>query len=205
MHHILINFSDKYVKAEIIDKEMVDWFIYAVEKRVLTVITVSILYLIAALITNTWTAISYLLSFYFLRCRTSGYHANSYLGCLCCSILLEIFFLLILLPVLNKHIVYILNIVSLIIIFGLAPFNHPNMSMTAEEIRACRISARLRICGLVALGVTSYFSISKNLGEGITLGSTMTALLLVYVKIQEWRVYQNEQNRIKEKNGKCIN
>lgn len=185
MHHILINFSDKYVKAGIIEKEMVDWFIYALEKRVITALTASILFLIASCIVRTWTAIGYLFSFYFLRCRTSGYHANSYIGCLCCSILLELFFLLILLPVLNNHVFYILNIASFIIICCLAPFNHPNMCMSAEEIKACRISARLRVCGLIAIGVVSYLYINKNLGEGITLGNTMTALLLVNVKIKK--------------------
>lgn len=52
------------------DKE---WFAYGLEKRILTIFTAIPFLIIAIALSDIWTAVMYLCSFYFLRVRTNGY------------------------------------------------------------------------------------------------------------------------------------
>lgn len=179
MHQIISRFSVKCVHVGIVEEDMLEWFCYALEKRVVTTISALILLVPAISFSNIWTAVAYLGSFFYLRSRTSGYHANSFVGCLFISVILEATFLLFVLPILTIYMALILNLVSLVIVYLLAPYNHPNMHMTDQEIEGCRISARLRITMLSAMAILLYFCALKNISNGFTLGNTMTALLLL--------------------------
>ena len=52
------------------DKE---WFAYGLERRILTIFTAIPFLIIAIALSDIWTAVMYLCSFYFLRVRTNGY------------------------------------------------------------------------------------------------------------------------------------
>lgn len=185
MHQMINRICKQCVRLELVEDSMADWFCYALEKRISTFLSVPILLLFAMYISNIWTAIACIGSFFFLRVRAGGYHAKSFLGCIFFSVLLEITFLSFVLPLLTVFFVFFFNAVSLGIIFILAPFNHPNMHMTTEEIDACRVRVRIRSCLLTALIIISYYLGSKNIGDGLTIGNTMTALLLVIAKYKK--------------------
>lgn len=90
MHLIIDKVSARCLAAGIIEADELDWFGYAIEKRMTTLLTGTLLMLIAVAISDFWTAFFYLGSFYFLRVRTNGYHARGFVGCLGQSIILEL-------------------------------------------------------------------------------------------------------------------
>lgn len=183
MHKLTSKLAYKCLTDGIIEENEIDWFIYGLEKRFATLIS-SIFFLIIAMhISNLWIAISYLGSFYFLRVRTNGYHAKNIFNCLALSALIEIVLLIYLLPQLTEKLVVWLNIASLIVIFSFAPYNHPNMHLSEEEILGCRTSARIRISILNLFVIIFYVLGITCISNGITLGNTMAALLLVIAKI----------------------
>lgn len=65
------------VEAGIVEETDLEWFIYGLEKRTITIIATVIFLLIAIYFSNLITAVTYLGSFYFLRVRTNGYHPSA--------------------------------------------------------------------------------------------------------------------------------
>lgn len=94
------------VTAKLVTEEVVkacdkEWFAYGLEKRVLTIFTAIPFLIIAIALSDIWTAVMYLCSFYFLRVRTNGYHAKTIVSCIAWSLILELCFVLWFLPKLN--------------------------------------------------------------------------------------------------------
>ena len=87
------------VTAKLVTEEVVkacdkEWFAYGLEKRVLTIFTAIPFLIIAIALSDIWTAVMYLCSFYFLRVRTNGYHAKTIVSCIAWSLILELCFVL---------------------------------------------------------------------------------------------------------------
>ncbi len=195
MHSLLYRFALGCVEEKIIDEEELDWLVYGLEKRITTAVTAIFFLLIGIHLADALSVIAFLSSFYFLRVRTNGYHANSFLGCLIISLLLEGFFLKLVLPALNSSIFFLLNIADLGTIFLFAPFANRNMHLDGEEIRACRKTSRIRISLLFAASMLLYTFGELNISKGILLGNTMTALLLIIAYIKRKGENKNEKRK----------
>lgn len=185
MQNLVRRVADRCLKTGIVEVDDIEWFIYALEKRISTAVSSVFFLLIAVIVSDPLTAVSYLGSFYFLRIRTNGYHAKTFIGCLSFSLFLELAFILFILPRLTIRLTCILNAISFILIFFFAPFNHPNMHLNAQELIACRTSSRRRILILIALEIFLYALCVEKAVYGITLGNTMTAFLLVIAIINK--------------------
>ena len=191
-----------FIRKGIIDDDSADWFQYGLEKRISTVLTSVIFFLVAIRISGFWVAFMYLSSFYFLRIRINGYHANTYIGCLFASIFLEVILLKGVLPLLNKDITVLLNAISFATILIWAPFNHPNMHLSDCELHACKIGARIRVLILMLLEIVLKVFSKQQLLWGITLGNTMAALLLAVAII--WKG-ENTNETCREKTAESRN
>lgn len=198
MQQLIAKISDICVGAKIVDENDYEWFCYALEKRLTSLITASFFLLIAVTMTDVVTAAAYLGSFYYLRTRTNGYHAKSFVGCICISLSLETTFLKFFLPILNVQIAIAINCINLIIVILFSPFNHPSMHMSREEIEACRMSARRRVLWLTAVMMLAYLFRMAELANGIVLGNTMAALLLSIANIRVGVISNGKSERTEE-------
>lgn len=185
LHSLLYRFALSCVEKRIIDQQELDWLVYGLEKRITTIVTAMFFMLIGIHLANMLSVFAFMSSFYFLRVRTNGYHANSFIACLIFSLLLELLFLKLMLPALNVFVFLFLNTVSFFIIFFFAPFANCNMHLDEDEFRACRKTSRIRISVLSTISVLLHISGKFDVSKGITLGSTMTALLLVIAYIKK--------------------
>lgn len=182
MKQLINKLAIRCIAIGIVEEEDLEWFVYGVEKRVTSAIASVLFLLVAVVLSDVPTAIIYLTSFYFLRSRTNGYHAKTMTRCLFVSVIIELFFLLCILPNLTNNNVYLLNTISFLIIFIFAPYNHPNMHLSPSEERICQISSRIRITLLTASAFV-FCMLGKEWGyAGITLGNTMVAFLLLIAK-----------------------
>mgnify|MGYP004712055379 CR=1 FL=1 len=155
------------------------WLRYALEKRVISLISFGPLLLIGFLLTNPATVLTFFVTFCLLRTRTNGFHAKSICTCILYSILGEILFLRILPTVWNNIIASISLAASIALIWFLAPYNHPNMDLSSEEVAVCAKSAKLRLSALCIALIVLYVWKQNQLTQGIHLGIIMTALTLV--------------------------
>lgn len=171
------------LRKGIITEEQVPWFRYGLEKRIYTVIGLIPFVIIAILLTNLATALSFIGAFYALRSRTSGYHAPTLGRCMLISLAAELLFLLVLYPCLTLTCAVIVSAICVVFILIAAPYNHPNMHLSKEEIYALKHSVRRRsIVLLVLICILSYAQLA-DIAKGLTTGIAMAAgmLCLAYI------------------------
>lgn len=162
-----------------VSQDEAPWLRYALERRIISLIAFVVLFIIGLLITTPTTLLAFLITFCTLRSRTNGYHAKSVGGCLFYSILGVVFYLRVLPNVWNDVFAFIALAVSIILIWFFAPYNHPNMDLSPEEVVACAKSAKWRVSTLiVALSVLDALQ-QYQLALGIILGIVMTASTLI--------------------------
>lgn len=70
-------------------------------------------------------------------------------------------------------------ILSAAIIWKYAPYNHPNMNLSTEEIMACRRAARKRLVFLIICSIVFRFLSVGELSCGIDLGILQVAIMLI--------------------------
>lgn len=175
------------VKKKLINPEDVPWFEYGIEARITTAISTVPFILLAVRLSDIPTALAFLAVFKFLRARTSGYHANSVLGCISVSLILELLFLGIFLQQLNSVTFYVSNGISFTLIFFLAPFVHPNMNFSEEEILALRYSSKRRVMLTTLLALVCDFLNYTAVARGLTTGIAMAAFMLCLAYYIDWR------------------
>ena len=174
--HILVDWC---LQKGYISQDEIPWLRYAFEKRIVTLVTFIPLLILGFSIANPTMVIGFLASFCFLRTRTNGYHAKNVGWCLFYSALGEIFFLKLIPQLLNKFFLLVALMVSIAIIWLLAPYNHPDMKLSQGEIEACARSAKNRLNILLIVLSMLYICRQWQLALGALLGIFMVASLLV--------------------------
>lgn len=167
-----------------VTQENAPWLRYALEKRMTSLLTFIPLCVIGLLLTNPETFLSFYLTFYLLRSLTNGWHAKTFLSCLVSSIMGEFVFLGVLSKLQNTAVIYIFVSVSVLLLWMLSPYNHPNMRLAKEEMVACKYSVRKRLVLLALILIALEMLHIEHCVKGIQIGIIMVAftLLLAYIK-----------------------
>lgn len=174
---------DVCVARGYITQDEAPWLYYGIEKRVTTILISIPMLIIGSLVSTPAMSIAFYISFCSLRTRTNGLHAKTLAGCFILSIISEIFFLGILPCILNDTVAISLLVLSIISIFILAPYNHPNMALSVEESTVCAKNAKKQLLILSLLLIILQKMQLKQFVTGILLGIVMAALTLVLAYI----------------------
>ena len=193
MQKLIDKFTDYCKKEAFIKPEEASWFKYGLEKRLNTIIVGIPFLIIAFLISNFLCAISFFATYFFVRKYIGGYHAKTVLGCIVFSLMTELIFLGGLNYALNTPLAFLTIGLGTITILKFAPYNHPNMHLSPEEISACRKTGRWRICIIVLLSVTAWFCGKTEIVKGCSIGTAMAAALLCLGYIYDWRQAHHEK------------
>lgn len=143
MNSLLDWFTNYCISNALISKDNEALFRYGLEKRLCTLVVLIPFAVIAIYLSGLWTAISYIISFFYLRSQTNGYHAKTHWGCFVGSLLLELLFLMVIKPMLNTIWVLVLVSLASLAVFLFAPYNHPMMNLDDQEYAACKKAARI--------------------------------------------------------------
>ena len=170
---------DRYLQEGYVSQDEAPWLRYALEKRIITLIAFVPLLILGFSIANPATVIGFFSSFCFLRVYTNGYHAKSVGRCIFYSALGEILFLRFIPQGWNKLVLSVALIASFAVIWFLAPYNHPDMKLSQEEIIACARSSKCRLNILLLTLFILYVYRQWELALGVLLGIFMVASLLV--------------------------
>lgn len=188
MHSLIGRLSDYCVDKQIISPAQVPWFVYGLEKR-LTTIVISIPFLLLAIVmSNIPCAVAFFFSYFFVKKYIGGFHANTFLGCLLFSLLSEVLLLSIVYPALNTIRIICCAIISIMVIYILAPYSHPNMHLTDSETAACKKSSRIRILVIAAIVVLTIVLGLEKIAKGVTLGIILASFLLCLGHIFDRRI-----------------
>lgn len=171
------------VRRRHISEEQAPWLRYGLEKRLSTAL-IAIPFLLLGLLFSPWNvSISLFLSFCYLRGYTNGFHAKTVWGCAIGSLIVEAFFLGVFCRFLPNYLIYTLCVLSIAAIWKLAPFNHPQMGLTKDEIAACAKMAKKRSLILLFAMIAAIVLKNEDIARGIALGVAMTATLLIFAYI----------------------
>ena len=172
--------TDYFIKQNWIRSEDGPWFRYGLEKRMSTLIIFIPAFLLGIYLSDFWATAVFFCSFFYLRSYTNGFHASSVQRCFICSIILEVIFLQFVQPQLSKNstLLWIVYFISLTLILLFAPYRHPNIPLTKEELLACRKIVVQRIFILSGIiGFTWIFRL-RRITCSIINGLAMAAFLL---------------------------
>lgn len=204
---LIINKIIKYcVHEKLIRIEDVPWFQYSLEKLISTAI-VGIPFFILAVVTSDFLcAISFFITYFFIKKYTGGYHAKTLWGCMSLSLLLELLFL----GLLSRFLTTLVNIVLLLLctfaIAKIAPYNHPNLHLTPAEKISCRQKVRKRLYLILLVNAISCWIGIAEISNGCTIGIAMATTLLCMGYIKDWRNTHHGKEYHQENYGKgsCI-
>lgn len=189
---MIARFTEYCVRRDIISSCDAEWFSYGLVYRWSKVITICILFPIGCWLSTFSTSFSFYVSFILLRKRTNGYHAKTFVGCFLFSLCCEFVLFLLISPRLSNISVLLVFIVSAIVIFFLAPYDHPNLHMTKEELAASGHLAKQNVLVLILAAVLTWKLGFLDLAQGIALGFGYTAFLLIVAYATKWK-YRKEK------------
>lgn len=170
-----------------ISENQVPWLRYSIEKRFSSIFGIIPFAFLALLLSDFWCALFFIFSFCFLRGRINGFHAKTLIGCLCISLATELFFFLVIYPLLNPTIALAILLPCLVTLLLGAPYNHPNMHYSMDEVLALKISIRHRAIILTAVFLLALSMHASSSLRGLTLGIAMAAFMLCLAYISDWR------------------
>lgn len=78
--------TERFIRNGILDQELADWCIYWLQKRILTVLVVSLMLILGSLIFGSKVTVCFLLGLLPLRRRLNGYHTKSPYTCMILSV-----------------------------------------------------------------------------------------------------------------------
>lgn len=171
--------TDFCVKNGIVADDDAAWFSYALERRICNCTAVLLLFPLGCWLSNWRVSLSFFLSFYFLRKRASGFHAKTFAGCFVFSTICAFTIFRFTAPLCSTTVQVVICAVSTALIFGLAPFDHPNMHMSSTELDASRKIARRNTVILDTAFLVANICNAYDFAVGISLALGYTALLLL--------------------------
>ena len=175
------------IRKGYITVERAPWLCYALEKRATTLLISVPVVVLGIILAPIEMVISYYLSFYMLRTQTNGFHAKTILKCLVLSLISVGIFMGVLPKVLDGAIEFILVVIAALLIYRLAPYNHPNMALTQEELTACVRSVKRRLKILMSMAFLAHILHFPYLSKGIIEGIIMVAVSLIFAYFVDWK------------------
>lgn len=183
---IIDSISDYFLRHGLIRQEDLAMFRYCLEKRIFSVIVFIPLIILGIVWTNVFTTIAFLGAFSYLRSTTNGFHAKKVVTCFFFSILIEFILFRFVIPLLTPTSIFVSLFISMISILLLAPYNHPNMALTSDEICACRTLSRKRVFHLLIAFLISNLLSWTDISIGLFLGIALVSVLLCLAYISNW-------------------
>lgn len=110
------------VKEGILTSQDISWFKYGLEKRISTILVGIPFLIIAFMLSDFLCAISFFITYFFVRKYLGGYHAKTVWGCVAFSLSIELIFLGVLKHILNLPVIFAIIGISIIATLKLAPY-----------------------------------------------------------------------------------
>lgn len=169
---------EKSIDIQLIDADLLEWYVYGITKRFLEFFTWTIILLFGTLYFGFCQTIAFGGAFCFIRKFTNGYHASTWYYCLLISLSLEFAGLCLASHLLFFHSLILLIFSDIIIIF-LSPCNNLYMHFSDDELHALRPKILFRLAilnSIYLLVITSYPIFSYSI---VTALSADAILLLI--------------------------
>ena len=174
-----------YIKFHLsIDDEMDEVYKYGIEITLSSLLNVILILLLAAIIGDVNSGVTFLLCIILVRSYCGGYHASTYFRCNLVFVLtfLFVYYFSMIISTLNIESRFVVCasviIISYVPVIMFSPVKNIHKQLTEEKANKCRI---ISIILFAACGVLSLLLIGINSNRGATLTMTLAAISIMIV------------------------
>lgn len=191
MKKVAIFLTEQLLEKDMIEKNQLEIYQYGLERLLRKLLNYTIMLLLAVSINMVFPSLLFLSFLLLLRGRTGGYHASTELRCFAGSVGIYLFAMKGMLPLLvwRREAMWLFFLAAIIIIYVLAPVNHPNLDFSTIEMIEYKKRAR-RVLGAEVLGIVVFTALGvapDNIVSAV-LGMVVCAFLLCIAKITKQEV-----------------
>lgn len=181
MEAIAQRLTRSFLRRGIITENQTEWCAYILECKLGQGLAFAIMAVVGTMLAGFLQTVLFLWGICFLRKRTNGYHAQSYLECLAKSLGCEVICLLAapLLPVWACALLLAAGTVTVVL---LAPVNNENMHFDEREMAALRQSTRKRLA-VADLAAVLLLAAVPEYAAYLVLALCVVAVLLLLAKL----------------------
>lgn len=195
MNQVANRFTEYLIVNGIANEGKREEQIYGIEVLLGKILNYGTIILLACVNDNFIPIIFFMMTFFSLRGRTGGFHCRSSRSCYLGTIAIYFFISKIITPIILMNSFLVPGIIGIsgIIIYVIAPVNHPNLEMNKDEIITCRSSSRW-LALLISISIMVFFML-KIIPVSVSYmvsGMGMDAGLLIVAKILKQEVKENE-------------
>lgn len=199
MEQMVKHMTQWLLKKDLIVPEQLEWCHYMLIQSAMSILSLCLLLPISAAIVGVWGAVFYTATFRILRQRTGGYHAHTPHGCLLVSLALQVIFSLLAAAIKDITVLTTVILLSEVAIVLLGPANHPELHLSAKELKAVkpRMFARQTIIFLVY--IVALLTHQGMIASCIAMATFAVAILLAVAHVDDGEICRFKKAPIKEK------
>jgi accessory gene regulator B len=183
--------ASKFIAMGVIKEEDRAIYDYSFQLLLSDALNITALVLLSFIIGKVFETMLYMISFIYLRSIAGGYHASSHLKCFLTMLFAYTAFLmtLFLLPLRYHLLVTIVSfILSIVIVFILAPVGHVNKPLNTKERLSLAKKSRLTIIlsAIITISLQSLFIETwPGLSVGLSMFSVSVSMIAAYLGSRE--------------------
>lgn len=197
MNFLANRLTDCLIANQITSDDYREQYVYGLEVFLEKILNFGTLLILSFVNQDFVPNIFFMITFFSLRGRTGGYHAKHAVTCYIGSIAIYYVMSHLIVPIVLQHkyegILIGILMVSIVVIFLLAPVNHPNLHLDDFEVIKCRrMSRRLIIAECLGLLIFMWLHISPRCISYAVMGIGTDAGLLLIAKMIGQEVKSNK-------------
>lgn len=149
-----------FLRNQLIETDQKEIFEYRIQKLIGTSFSACLTLIISLLLHRFFETVCYLVFFCWLRSRSGGFHAKSFFQCVLCSEGIYLISALLIFPILELSpwpVTMLLLFLSSLLVWILAPVNHPNIAWDEGEFQESKKRTRIILGIQVLLTVVGYW------------------------------------------------
>lgn len=189
MERMVERITQWLLKKHLIDPEQSEWCHYMLTRYILSFLSLCLLLPVSAVIVGVWGAIFYTATFRILRQRTGGYHARTPHGCLLVSLAMQVLFSLLAAATKESSVLTTVILLSEVAIFLLGPANHPELHLSAEELKAVKPRMYVRQAIVFLVYVVALLTHQGLVASCIAMATFAVAVLLAVAHVDDGEIH----------------
>jgi len=168
----------KWSNSGIIEKSDEDVYEYGLELLLCTILNIAVILVSAGLVGKLPEGFALLAVTLPLQSCGGGYHAKTHLRCFLAMYIVW-WFAFFILPFITPVVATILSVLSMPIVFKLAPVSHVNVEMSERQRLKMRKFVWILAIIVLFLSNTLIWGVSERIGIAMSLGMGLTAISMV--------------------------
>ena len=186
--------TKQYIKPE-----QSEWCHYMLIQYIMSILSLFLLLPVSAVIVGVWGAVFYTATFRILRQRTGGYHARTPHGCLLVALVLQVLFSLLAAATKDIYALTMVILLSEVAIFLLGPANHPELHLSAKELKAVKPRMYVRQATMFLAYVVALLAHQGMVASCIAMATFAVAVLLAVAHVDDGEIHRFKKEHVNQK------